>query len=221
MLSAALDSAGNHAEFALLEDGEVMLEALRPMRGREAAALPEFVLSELAKVGVKLEAIQRWSVGAGPGSFTGIRLVAALVAGWCFGREGVSGRCVPGAVSLAAALSPAPGERIGALYDGRNREFIYYGLAADAQGFPVPSGECEVLTAEAAREFFRNRAAERLAVAAAEADAVAALLPPGSSFCPVSEISAVPLARDPHFAFDGDFTKLVYIRPAVFPPPAK
>ena len=59
MLSAALDSTGNHAEFALLEDGEVMLEAIRPMRGREAAALPEFVLSELAKIGVKLEAIRR------------------------------------------------------------------------------------------------------------------------------------------------------------------
>jgi len=218
MLSAALDSTGNHAEFALLDDGEVVLEALRPMRGREGAALPDFVLSELAKIGVKLEAIRRWSVGAGPGSFTGIRLVAALVAGWCFGREGVAGRCLPGAISLGAALSPAPGERLGVLYDGRNREFIYYGLAADGNGELAPSGESEVLTAPAAREFFRERAPERLAVAACEADAVAALLPEGVAFTPVGEISAAPLARNSRFAFDNDFTKLVYIRPAVFPP---
>ena len=218
MLFAALDSAGNHAEFALLEDGEVVLEALRPMRGREAAAMADFVLGELGKIGVKLGAIRRWSVGAGPGSFTGIRLVAALVAGWCFGRGDVSCRCVPGAISLGAALGPAPGEKLGALYDGRNREFIYYGVAADEKGELAPTGESEVLSAEAAREFFRSRAPERLAVAACEADAVAALLPPGLAFTPVGEISAAPLARNPHFDFDNDLTKLVYIRPAVFPP---
>ena len=47
MYSAVIDPAPDHAAFALLEDDKVITIERRPMRGRDAAALPVFILETL------------------------------------------------------------------------------------------------------------------------------------------------------------------------------
>ena len=79
---AVLDSAAGVAYLAVFDGGEKRFSAAAPMRGREAAKLPVWIEGELENHGLKLADISRWTVGAGPGSFTGLRLAAALVAGF-------------------------------------------------------------------------------------------------------------------------------------------
>ena len=109
-IKAAVDLSGKSAGFALCRNGEVLRNSTRPMKGRDSAEFAPWVEAELAAAGCKLEDVTHWTVGSGPGSFTGMRLAAALVAGWTFGKE-VHTRCVPTAIALAAQVESADGDQ--------------------------------------------------------------------------------------------------------------
>ena len=219
MLDAVLDQAAGTAFLAVFGDGEKLFSAAAPMRGRDGAKLPVWVESELDKHALTLGEIGRWTVGAGPGSFTGLRLAAALVAGWCYGRKG-SCRAVPGVFGLAAAAGIAPGEFLGCLYDGRNRELIYVGVSCAADGELAVVGEPEILNAESARTRFAGaESPKRFAAFVPEMPALAKLAPELETI-PVEtpELGALAAAKAP---YDDDVTRLFYIRPAVYSEPKK
>ena len=213
---AVLDSAAGTAFMALFEGEEKLFAASAPMRGRDGAKLPVWVASELEKRGLALSDVARGTVGAGPGSFTGLRLAAALVAGWCYGRKN-SCRAVPGVLGVAAAAGIAPGEMLGCLYDGRNRELIHVPVAVGAGGLTVAATP-EILDAgSAARRFAAPDAPRRFAALTPELPALGKLVPE-LEITPVDapELAALHADRRP---YDDDVTQLVYIRPAVYSEP--
>ncbi|WP_276740065.1 tRNA (adenosine(37)-N6)-threonylcarbamoyltransferase complex dimerization subunit type 1 TsaB [Victivallis vadensis] len=220
--AAAIDLSGRSAGFALMKDQELLCAASRPMRGRDSAELADFVAQQLAANGVELAEVSDWTVGSGPGSFTGLRLAAALAAGWTFGKEGVRTRCVPTAVALAARLETANGDRIGCLFDGRNRELIYFEVE-NFGGELVPTGESRVLNKEQAVEFFRTCPDRHLAALSVELPAIQLLLDDGTAakVKPVEELDIAALAACGYRKFDNGLTDLVYIRPAVFTVPVQ
>lgn len=220
VLSAAVDLAGRSAGFALMRGEAVLLSRTRPMRGRDSAGLAPWIEQELGTLGIQLGDIARWSVGSGPGSFTGMRLAAALVAGWTFGKTGVETRCIPTAVAYAVQASAAEGEQIGCLFDGRNRELIYFGMVV-RNGEPVPTGEEHVLNRDQAAAFFAAAPAARLVASAAELPALELLLDEAvlRRVHPVETPDFTALIRARFRTYDNDLTDLVYIRPAVFTAP--
>ncbi len=219
MYSAAIDPAPDKVGFALLHDEKVIVSVNCAMKGRAASALSSFVLDELAKAGVAVQDIDRWSVGAGPGSFTGLRQAAALVSGWCFGRDSVLRRCVPGAVALAAAAHPADGDVVTCIYDGRNKEVLYYNVKYSAGDY-IPTEEYGVLNAVQAEEFF-SAFQGRAICFSSELEAVKKVVSGDVKLLTAETAAPEVLAQIKSVAFDNDLTRLVYIRPAVYLPEVK
>lgn len=211
MLHGVLDPEPGKLVLALFDSGRLLHRAECVMRPRDASAMPDFVAAELGKCGHGLDEVERWTFGAGPGSFTFLRVAAALGAGWAAGGGRIRFRCLPGALALAAALRPAPGETVWTLYDGRNREVLCYGVVNDA-GELRPAGKELILDAAAAAARFAS-GRERLVAFAADAPALAELLGDRVKFT-VAEADLAAL--DASTAdFDNDTDKMVYIRPAV------
>ncbi len=207
-----LDPQPGNLAFALFDNDALIFNVNCPMHGRDAAILPDFIAEKLSEKSLKINDVKKWTIGSGPGSFTFLRLVAALAAGWKFADDSMQFRCVPGAIALAGACSCVPGEKIGVLYDGRNQEILYFGVI-NRDGFLESSGETAVLNREQCVDFFAARQ-EKLICFECEKNAVEAILPES-----VTVTSVIPcpeaLAANRSVPYDNDLDNLVYIRPAV------
>ena len=128
MLRAGFDYSWSEASFALAdENGTVIFDEFIQLPPRNASGLPSWMEECLKKHGAVFNDITEWSVGIGPGSFTGLRLASSFVMGLAFRRENV--RCR--GVSTASALAATAGlevQRVLALFDGRRDELLAFGL---------------------------------------------------------------------------------------------
>ncbi|MHB1512899.1 MAG: tRNA (adenosine(37)-N6)-threonylcarbamoyltransferase complex dimerization subunit type 1 TsaB [Acidiferrobacter sp.] len=111
---------------------------------RDATARAETVLDLLralcAETETRLEAIDAIAFGRGPGSFTGLRVAAAVAQGLAYPRD----LPVIPVSSLAALAQGAPGRRILAALDAR-RDEVYYGCFRRADnGLVVPEADEQV-----------------------------------------------------------------------------
>lgn len=219
---AALDLSGNAARMCIADaDGNVLRNGILPMKRRESSHLAEFAAGEIASCGGTLSDIKKWSVGIGPGSFTGMRLAAALVAGLTYGESDVKSRGVPtaSAISMAAAKKMPENSIIAVLFDGRNQEMLVYCLKRQ-NGIDESCSAGEVLNAEQAAKFFAENRFDLLCVQSHEAAAVKALLPASTAeqVVLVEDFDLAPLLRSSK-SFDNNLRDLIYIRPAVFTKP--
>ena len=142
MLFAAIETSGDWCSVALWHDGEISaLERHAPNRHSELA-LP--MLEDLfEKTGMKAGDLGAIAFGAGPGSFTGLRIACGLAQGLAIAR----GLPVIGISAFEAiAQEAAPGSaaaRVVACIDARMRE-VYY-AALERQGGrwrEVVAGQC-------------------------------------------------------------------------------
>ena len=221
--SAAIDLSGNEAAFAVAckESGNILISSTRPMTGRNSAALTPWILELIDAGGIQLEHITEWTVGSGPGSFTGMRLAAALVAGITFGNATVKTRCVPTAVALASVLQTGSGDSIAAVFDGRNSEILIFVLV-NQNGTIIPAGKNDVLSARDANTFFNDRKFDHLVALEKDCAAIAKVVDANilERFKLIEHISPEKLIFAQYAEWDNDLTDLVYIRPAVFAGPA-
>lgn len=141
MYKAGFDYSWQEASFSLADEkGAILLEEYRTFPPRNASELPDWIFSLLHQQGATLEEVTHWSVGTGPGSFTGLRVAASLVMGFCFGREDVTCRGVSTACAMADSLVLAEDEKkVLVLFDGHRDELLGYSLARKDGGFS-PSG---------------------------------------------------------------------------------
>lgn len=86
MITLALDASTYQGTVAVLADARVLVEQSAPMRGRDAEHLMPAVMDALRQAGTEPGAVGRVICGAGPGSFTSLRIAASIAKGLAAGR---------------------------------------------------------------------------------------------------------------------------------------
>lgn len=86
MITLALDASTYQGTVAVLEDERLLVQGSAAMRGRDAENLMPAVDRALRDAGSNLRAVQRIICGAGPGSFTSLRIAASIAKGIAVGR---------------------------------------------------------------------------------------------------------------------------------------
>lgn len=86
MITLALDASTYCGTVAVLEHARVLVEGTAPMRARDAELLMPAVDQALQDAGFGLHAVQHVVCGAGPGSFTSLRIAASIAKGIAVGR---------------------------------------------------------------------------------------------------------------------------------------
>ena len=164
MITLALDASTYVGTVAVLRDREIVAEGEALMRGEQEERLMPCVIAALGEAGCSARDVGRVICGAGPGSFTSLRIAGAIAKGIVMGNgarsEGlfavsslaliVAGRSPslePG--RWLALLDAMRGERYAALYDvgadGIVREVERMALIAEGD----IAGVCDRLGARA------------------------------------------------------------------------
>ena len=118
-LRVALDTSTRLGSVALGEDGRLLAEVHRSVRAAHAESALPSVDALLEAAGRRPAELDGVVVGAGPGSFTGVRIAAALAKGLCFGLD-VPLFAYDSLAAVAAGLSLA--SPVCVLFDARRDE---------------------------------------------------------------------------------------------------
>lgn len=218
MYRAGFDYSWQEASFALSDaEGNVLLEEHQEFPPRNASGLPGWLEGILARQGLGLNDISEWSVGNGPGSFTGLRVAAAFVLGHSFRRD-VRRRGVSTAAAMADSLNlPDSTTRVMVLFDGRRDELLGFGLER-RNGTFAPSGFHEVLNAETLSPLAEHEVLIALDRDAARVQEIAGHMTAGK-LRTVPHVTASCLIFNQPDDFSTPLTAPVYLRPAVFVEP--
>ncbi|HUL40900.1 MAG TPA: tRNA (adenosine(37)-N6)-threonylcarbamoyltransferase complex dimerization subunit type 1 TsaB [Burkholderiales bacterium] len=116
----AIDTSGEYCTLALWIDGEVLSREKHAGQNHSQVLLP--LLNDLlAESGMSLKRLDGIAFGAGPGSFTGLRIACGVAQGLAFAMDlPVAGIC-----TLEALAEAMPGRQVIASLDARMGE-IYH-----------------------------------------------------------------------------------------------
>lgn len=215
IIRGALDFSWGEAAFAMMQGNTVLVRENRLFSGHDASRLPEWIAEAAAKGG-GVDSIQEWTVGAGPGSFSGLRIASAYVMGLAYGKETIRVRGISTAAAMAATAFQANTDRpaeVLVLFDGKRSEIIGYGVTLQGNDY-VQNGFKEV---------FRNgeelrAAAENRVICALEKDS-SALESFNVNTVFIPSIHADELIKLQPGDFSSPPTALEYLRAAVFVAP--
>lgn len=124
----AMDAASGPGTIAVLRGGTVLAEATIEMRSMGEERCFPAVLATLDRAGVPLPALDAILVGAGPGSFTALRVIGAIAKGLAEGR-GIPLFAVP-----SLALTPTPVGTTSVRLDALRGEYYLARLQRSAGG---------------------------------------------------------------------------------------
>lgn len=130
MRFAAFETSTEWCSVALYADGETRALERRAGQRHSELALPMLLLL-LESFSLKTRDLQAIAFGAGPGSFTGLRIACGLAQGLALGR----GVPVLGISSLEAIAEDAGAPRVVACLDARMREVYYAALERRGDGW--------------------------------------------------------------------------------------
>ncbi len=191
-------------------DGKTVVLERQRFSARESGGIHAWIIDTLHKSNIKLKDIETWYSGIGPGSFTGLRGVSAMVMGFARGANPDNPQAygIPSALGLIQGIDAL---NIAVLYDGRNHEVLFYGLSKESNESYRPSGKNGVIhekkLAELATQFDQFIAL----------DSMRSILENAPFHIHyVSEINPETMI---HSTYTENITEPIYLRPAVFVEP--
>lgn len=122
MITLALDASTYEGTVAVIEGSTVVAWSTAAMRGRDAERLMPAVETALNSKGLALSQVDRFVCGAGPGSFTSLRIAGSLAKGMAMGR-GKPLYAVSSLGLIVAGNAKEPGRYL-ALLDAIRGEFF-------------------------------------------------------------------------------------------------
>ena len=151
-LVLALDASTPQGSVALLRDGRVVAEETVAMRAADEERLLPAVARVLAAVGAQPAALAGVVCGAGPGSFTGLRIAVATAKGLAQALA-LPLRAVSSLALVAAAAEPAlaPGRYLVTLDALRDERFVQRVSVGDAGAVGVEGPVSLMEASQAAR----------------------------------------------------------------------
>ncbi len=185
--------------------------------------LPNFINKALAENNLSLQQIEKWVLGTGPGSFTGIRIGLAFAKGICLVEQKPFTGLTTSYALAAMALEAHPNtEHVGVLYDGRKNELLYH-VFKNNNGEVIPADEATVICADD----LQNLSPMPDSFISLHHDAVNKILPAELQEKTVyaDSIDAFYLINPASNRFEKTLEKMietcepVYVRPAVFTSP--
>lgn len=139
-VTLALDAATYDGSVAVVRDGAVLAEATVTMRGETEERLMPAVLDAIDRASVPMGDVARLVCGAGPGSFTSLRIAAAIAKGIAFGNDLPLFAVSSLALVVAGADHLAAGDYL-AVLDAMRGERYVAPFRRRSDGRVVPAGE--------------------------------------------------------------------------------
>lgn len=150
MLVLALDASTYAGSAAVIRDGSVRSEATVAMRGEHEERLMPAVADLLSRDSIAVNRLDAVACGAGPGSFTSLRIAASIAKGLCAARQ-IPLLVAPSTLlALAAATSLPEGNYIVAL-DAMRGDFFWQEVNLTRNGSMVPGISTRTSRAELER----------------------------------------------------------------------
>ncbi|MEO6525523.1 MAG: tRNA (adenosine(37)-N6)-threonylcarbamoyltransferase complex dimerization subunit type 1 TsaB [Gemmatimonadaceae bacterium] len=148
MITLVLESATYAGSAAILRDGALAGERSVAMRGREHEALMPAVAELLEEQGILPTSIGRVVCGAGPGSFTSLRIAGAIAKGLALAAVCPLVPVSSLALLVASTDGLAPGRYLAAIDALRGEHYVALFECASDGTFMALGPEGRVLTSE-------------------------------------------------------------------------
>jgi tRNA threonylcarbamoyladenosine biosynthesis protein TsaB len=154
MITLALDASTYVGDVAILDGARVLAEESVAMRGAEHERLMPAVATVLARACVDIDSVGRVVCGAGPGSFTSLRIAGAIAKGIASGVR-IPLFALPSMALMVAGADLAPGKYLTVVDALRGEAYIGLYEVRDSEHVSeieparlVPAVEAEEIAAE-------------------------------------------------------------------------
>ena len=212
MRLAAIDTSTALGSVALFQDGTLVAEASQRVSNAHGESLLPMVAALFAETGWTAADVERWGVGIGPGSFTGVRIAVATAKGIAI----ATGARLVGVISLDAIADGLEADVVASVLGaGKGEVFVQA-----RRGGNVVLGPSHVVLAEVG-EYLARIAGSSSAIVVAGEDAagldlsavgsrVTLATAPPHDLPRASVVGRIALSREPD---DTDALEPLYVRP--------
>jgi len=172
VITLVIEAATYAGSVALVEADRVLGERSVAMRGRDREALLPAVAEVLADASVTVSQLERIVCGAGPGSFTSLRIAGGIAKGLALAEEIPLVPVSSLALLVASRESLAPGRYLAAI-DALRGEHYVAGFEVASNGELTSEHGVTLVPSRELDEFATQRAAELVVAGATSVGALA------------------------------------------------